>query len=217
MSVELIPVSVKTGFKKLLTPIIKFFVRYKLNPNWLTTVSFFVFIGAAMGFAKGQMRLAACLLLAGGIFDMIDGAVARATNRVTRFGALYDSTLDRYAEIFTFFGIGYYFVNKTGQGFESGLFVSMAVFIALAGSIMVSYVRARAEGLDFDCKVGMMQRPERLVILAIGALISDRFLVYALMVVAFFSNFTAIQRIYYIYAVEKARRWHKMPPDIPHE
>ncbi|MBN2354951.1 CDP-alcohol phosphatidyltransferase family protein [candidate division KSB1 bacterium] len=217
MSVELIPPIVKNGFKKLLRPIIRLFVRYKLNPNWLTTVSCFIFVLVAIEFARGRIRLAACLLLIGGIFDMIDGAVARASNRVTRFGALYDSTLDRYAEILTFFGIGYYFIHRAGQGFESGLFVSMVVFIALAGSLMVSYVRARSEALDFECKVGVMQRPERLVVLAAGALISDRFLVYALILIALLSNFTAIQRVYHIWAVEKGRRWQKMPTDIPHE
>ena len=217
MKIELIPPVVKANFKKLATPVVNIFVKYHLNPNWLTTVSLFIFIFSAVEFGRGHLRTAAVALLLGGIFDMIDGAVARASNRVTRFGALYDSTLDRYAEIFTFFGIGYYFIHKTGQGFESGLFVSMVVFIALAGSIMVSYVRARAEGLEFECKVGFMQRPERIVMLSIGALFGDRYLVGALILIAFFSHLTAIQRIFHIWTMEKSKKWTKMPIDIPHE
>lgn len=161
--------------------------------------------------------MGAVLLLLGGLFDMIDGAVARAANRVTRFGALYDSTLDRYAEIIIFFGIGYYYVNKLGQGSDSGLLISMAVFIGLAGSIMVSYVRARAEGLGFECKVGIMQRPERLILLSIGALISDKWLVIMIILVAVLSNVTAIQRIIHIWLAENSSKWKKLPTDVDHE
>jgi len=148
---------------------------------------------------------------------MLDGAVARASNRVTRFGALYDSTLDRYAEIAVFFGFAYYFVHKTGMGAAHGLLISMVVFIAMAGSLMVSYVRARAEGLHFDCKVGVMQRPERLVLLSLGAYINDTWLVVMLVVVAFFANLTAIQRLVYIWRSETTSKWKKVPSDIAHE
>jgi len=217
MKIELIPPPVKTGFKKILGPVVRVFVRYKLNPNWLTTISFFIFAAAAYEFARGFLRAGACFTLMGGIFDMIDGAVARATGRVTRFGALYDSTLDRYAEILTFFGIGYYFVNRTGQGLESGLFVSMVVFAALSGSLMVSYVRARAEGLNFECKAGVMQRPERLVLISLGALVSHRGLVWAMIAIAFFANVTAVQRIVNVWLKAKAEKWDKLPSDVPHE
>jgi CDP-diacylglycerol---glycerol-3-phosphate 3-phosphatidyltransferase len=217
MKIELIPPIVKTKFKILLQPLIGSLVRLRLNPNWLTTLSFFIIVAAAVEFGRGSLRWGAALLLAGGLLDMLDGAVARASNRVTRFGALYDSTLDRYAEIMVFFGIAYYFVNKTGQGSEHGLMVSMMVFIAMAGSLMVSYVRARAEGLNFECKVGLMQRPERLIGISIGAMISDNWLIGMLVLIAVFANFTAIQRLFYIWKTENSGKWKNLPSDTDHE
>ncbi len=217
MKIELIPPVVKRGFKGLLTPLISSLVRLKLNPNWLTTLSFFISIISAIQFGRGRLVWGAVALLSSGLLDMLDGAVARASNRVTKFGALYDSTLDRYAEIMVFFGIAYYFVNKTGQGTEHGLLISMLVFVGIAGSLMVSYVRARAEGLGLACKVGFMQRPERLVAISIGALVSDEWLVGALVLIAFFANLTAIQRIVYIWLTENADKWKKLPTDVDHE
>jgi CDP-diacylglycerol--glycerol-3-phosphate 3-phosphatidyltransferase len=116
-----------------------------------------------------------------------------------------------------FFGVAYYFVNKTGQGAEYGLLISMIVFIGIAGSLMVSYVRARAEGLALECKVGLMQRPERLVGLSVGALISDSWLIGALVLIAVFANFTAIQRVFYIWRAENSDKWKKLPADTSHE
>lgn len=217
MKIELIPPVIKNQFKKVLQPLIGLLVRFHLNPNWFTTLSFFVIIVSAFAMARGSLRLGAFLLLGGGLLDMVDGAVARATNRVTRFGALYDSTLDRYAEMAVFFGLAYYFVHKTGQGVEHGLLISMTVFVAMAGSLMVSYVRARAEGLGFDCKVGLMQRPERLVMISIGALINDTWLIGMLIAIAFFANITALQRLVHIWRSETTSKWKKMPPDIGHE
>lgn len=217
MKIELIPPVIKSKFKLLLHPLVGALVRYHLNPNWFTTLSFFVIVYSALEFARGSLRLAAVVLLAGGLLDMLDGAVARASNRVTRFGALYDSTLDRYAEIMIFFGIAYYFVNKTGQGSEHGLLVSMVVFIAMAGSLMVSYVRARAEGLTFECKVGILQRAERLIGISIGALINDNWLIGMLVLIAVLANFTAIQRLYYIWRSENTTKWKNLPSDIDHE
>ena len=148
---------------------------------------------------------------------MFDGAVARASDRVTKFGALYDSTLDRYAEIIVFAGIGYHFIGRVGQGVVERQNTALLVFIGLAGSLMVSYIRARAEGLDFECKVGLMQRPERLVMLSLGAMISERWLIYAIIAIAVFSNITAIQRLAHIWLKEKERKWLKAPSDIYHE
>lgn len=217
MKVELIPGRVKEGFKRLLQPIVKLFVKYKLNPNHFTTFSLLICIISAYAFGKGSLRMGSVFLMLGGLFDMVDGAVARASNRVTRFGALYDSTLDRYAEIIVFFGIGFYFVGNSEPGSKVSLLISMAVFIAIAGSVMVSYVRARAEGLGFDCKVGIMQRPERLVLISLGALISELALVIAMVIVAVLANFTAFQRIYYIWREENESKWKKLPSDVDHE
>lgn len=217
MKIELIPPILKASFKKLLNPLVNSLVRIRLNPNWLTTLSFFVIAISAVQIARGSLRSGAILLLLGGLMDMLDGAVARASNRVTRFGALYDSTLDRYAEIIVFFGLAHYFVNKTGQGAEHGLLISMVVFIAMAGSLMVSYVRARAEALNFECKVGLMQRPERLIGIAVGALINDNWLVGMLILIAVFANITALQRLFYIWRSETTSKWNNLPPNVDHE
>ena len=131
---------------------------------------------------------------------MMDGRVARVGNMSSKFGALYDSVLDRYSELVTFFGICYYLQLE-------GYFLYSAIaFIALIGSLMVSYVRARAEGLGIECKVGLMQRPERVVLTSLGALFCGIFkditafdpiliLVIPLAFIAIFANITAFVRI----------------------
>ncbi len=217
MKLVLLPDVVKNKFVAIIQPIVRFLVRYKLNPNFFTTISLVICISSGYQFAKGSLRLAAVLLLLGGLFDMVDGAVARASNRVTKFGALYDSTLDRYAEIIIYFGIMFYFVVHYGGDSKVGLLIAMAVFIGLAGSLMVSYVRARAEGLGFSCKVGVMQRPERIVLLSLGALISKYTFVFAILFIAFLANYTAIQRIVHIWSEENSTKWNKLPPDTAHE
>lgn len=217
MNFELIPNRVKEGFKILMQPLVAFLARHHMNPNFFTTLSLVICAVSGITFANGHYRAAGLILLIGSFFDMIDGAVARTSNRVTRFGALYDSTLDRYAELIVFFGIGYHFIVRHAQGFEYGLLVSMAVFFAVAGSVMVSYVRARAEGLGFECKVGLMQRPERIVLISLAALISEMFLIIAVLIVAVLANFTAFQRIYHIYVTENAGKWKKLPSDVDHE
>lgn len=114
------------------------------------------------------------MVLLSGIFDIMDGKVARGTDRVTRFGSLYESTLDLYAEIFVFLGIAYYFIN------QDMFLSSIASCIFLGGSLMVSYVRARAEGLGFSCKVGIIPRSERIVTLGVSSLIHEYILITGL-------------------------------------
>lgn len=196
MKIEVLPQNVKNWYLNLIKPVVDFFIRLELNPNFFTTIGFILSIISAYFFAIGNLRLGGFVILLAGTFDIVDGQVARATNRVTKFGALYDSTLDRYSEVIMFFGLAYFFVS------QSMLKTSVAVSIALGGSIMVSYVRARAEALGFECKVGMMQRPERVVYIGLGALIHQYALVLALTIVAVLANFTALQRLYHIWQQE---------------
>ena len=129
----------------------------------------------------------------------MDGKIARDSDKKSNFGAFYDSVMDRYSEIIMFFGIAVHFVR------HDSYWTSVAIFAALGGSVMVSYVRARAEGLGFECKVGLMQRPERIAYISVGAiigelpLIKELFLMLAIWVIAILSNFTAIQRIIHVY------------------
>ncbi|MBQ37147.1 MAG: hypothetical protein CME04_12225 [Gemmatimonadaceae bacterium] len=147
---------------------------------------------ATAAFAMAQLQWGAAIMLLAGICDILDGQVAREGRSETKFGALLDSTTDRYSEIFLYFGIAAYLV-RAGEWVVSGI-----LFFALAGSLMVSYVRARAEGLGEDCKVGFMQRPERLVALAVGGLIGHEGLVFVLVVLAVTTNYTVVERLAYI-------------------
>jgi CDP-diacylglycerol--glycerol-3-phosphate 3-phosphatidyltransferase len=204
VKINILPDSIKNWYLRLITPIVNFLIGLELNPNFLTTVGFVVTIVAGFCFAAGELRVAGVLVLLSGTFDIIDGKVARATNRVTKFGALYDSTLDRYAEVIMFFGMAYFFVK------EEWFFTSIAVSFAIGGSIMVSYVRARAEALGFQCKVGIMQRPERIVYIGFGALIHIYTLIFAIMLIALFANVTAIQRVYHVWKEENGRKGEKL-------
>lgn len=182
----------KTIATRILRPLAWFFIRVGFRPDWLTLLGLLLNIVATAAFAMAQLRWGAAIMLIAGICDILDGQVAREGRSETKFGALLDSTTDRYSEIFLYFGIGAYLV-RADEWLVSGV-----LFFALAGSLMVSYVRARAEGLGEDCKVGFMQRPERLVALAVGGLIGHEGLVFVLVVLAVTTNYTVIERLAYI-------------------
>ena len=196
VTINILPDSVKNWYLRLIEPVVRFMLSLEMNPNFLTTIGFLLTIVAAFCFATGNLRWGGAIVLLAGTFDIIDGKVARASNRVTKFGALYDSTLDRYAEVIMFFGMAFYFVKI------DMFLTSIAVSFALGGSLMVSYVRARAEALGFHCKVGIMQRPERIVYIGFGALIHMKVLIFAIAIIAIFANFTAIQRLYHVWKQE---------------
>lgn len=220
IKIVFLPDWIKNLYLRIITPVIDFFIKRRLNPNHFTTLGLILSIVAAYLFGIGSLKIAGAIMLIAGTFDIIDGKVARATNRVTKFGALYDSTLDRYAEVLIFFGLAYYFVNNpwttgsvhlslldwTMEDINMSLISTIAVCMSLGGSVMTSYVRARAEGLGLECKVGLMQRPERLVFIAFGAIFHKIVLVIALVIVAIFSNLTAIQRLYHIWLTDKEGR-----------
>lgn len=205
IKIVFLPDWLKNFYLRLIFPVINFFIKRNLNPNHFTTIGLLISIISAYFFAIGLLWVAGALMLLAGTFDIIDGKVARATQRVTKFGALYDSTLDRYAEVTIFFGLAYYFVHSkwtTGR-FDVAMLGAIAVCIALGGAVMTSYVRARAEGLGLECKVGVMQRPERIVLIAFGAIFHKVALLIALLIVAIFANVTAIQRLYHIWRTER--------------
>jgi CDP-diacylglycerol--glycerol-3-phosphate 3-phosphatidyltransferase len=203
VKINILPEGLRNLYLNLLTPVVNFFSTHAVNPNLFTTLGFLVSIVSASLFVLGYPRWGGALVLLSGTFDIIDGKVARATNQATKFGALYDSTLDRYAEVVVFFGLAYFF-DRDPSTFLKTLDSSwrmlgvIAVCVALGGSMMVSYVRARAEGLGMQCKVGIMQRPERIVLLGFGALIHEIALMIAVGLVAVLSNFTAMQRLLHV-------------------
>jgi len=167
--------NLQLGIYKVIDPFVKVLIKLGLTPNAVTTIGFVLNIGVAVIFIIGGEKgnrgdltyigWAGALILFAGLFDMLDGQVARLGNMKSTFGALYDSVLDRYSEQIMFLGICYYLVAH--HYFLSSIFA----FIALMGSMMVSYVRARAEGLGIECSGGLMQRPERVVTLGVFAII----------------------------------------------
>ncbi|HWD87303.1 MAG TPA: CDP-alcohol phosphatidyltransferase family protein [Mucilaginibacter sp.] len=167
--------NLQSGIYKVIDPIVRLLIKLGLTPNAVTTIGFILNIGVAVIFIIGAeegnrgdltyVGWAGALILFAGLFDMLDGQVARLGNMKSTFGALYDSVLDRYSELVMFLGICYYLVAH--HYFLSSIFA----FIALIGSMMVSYVRARAEGLGVECKGGLMQRPERIVTLGLFAIL----------------------------------------------
>ena len=145
------------------------------------------------------------IILFAGLFDMMDGRLARMGNMSSVFGALWDSTLDRYSELFTLFGITVFFLLNQWE------WMGVITFLAMVGSVMVSYVRARAEGLDIECKVGLMQRPERVVLTAFGAIMCGimtdvMWLAVPIAIIAVLANITAFWRIGHCYNVLKGKK-----------
>ena len=193
----------------IINPLIHGMIRIGITPNFITTTGLILNIVAAILFihagihhpgALGYVGWAGAVVLFAGLFDMMDGRLARLGGMTSTFGALYDSVLDRYSELFTLFGISYYLDL---QGYLWG---SILTFLALIGSLMVSYVRARAEGLGLECKVGLMQRPERVVLTSLGAVGCGLFadlqafdpmliLIVPIAVIALLANWTAFVRI----------------------
>jgi CDP-diacylglycerol--glycerol-3-phosphate 3-phosphatidyltransferase len=177
--------------KRLYDLIVKGFAAAGVNPNVLTFTGFAINLVAAYLFAYGYFRWAGVTILLAAIFDLTDGPVARLTHRVTPFGAFFDSVLDRYSDLCLLIGLLVYY-GRIGRF----AYVTL-VAVAMIGSVMTSYARARAESLIPSCKVGFLERPERIVLIIIGALF-DR-MAPVLWVIVVLSNLTVIHRLVYTY------------------
>jgi CDP-diacylglycerol--glycerol-3-phosphate 3-phosphatidyltransferase len=165
-----------------------------VTPNMATLIGLFLNAIAAAILASGQLRLGALALLIAGLFDMVDGALARITNKKTTFGAFFDSTIDRYSEGLTLLGVIVFSLRQPPS--QIHIWEVALAYVAALGSVMVSYTRARAEGLGLSLKSGLMARPERVVLLAGGLLLGGAgWLVWTLLLLAVTSVFTSVQRI----------------------
>lgn len=197
----------------LINPLIKGMIKVGITPNFITTTGFILNVVASLIFIYASedktmsdswlIGCAGAVILFAGLFDMVDGRLARMGGMQSKFGALLDSTLDRYSELFTLFGIAIYLLRN-----EPWVWSGVITFFAMVGSVMVSYVRARAEGLDIECKVGLMQRPERVVVTSLGAIVcgfteSLWALVVPMIIIAVLANLTAFWRIAHCYKVMK--------------
>ena len=209
--------NLQQGIYAVINPFVRLLIRIGITPNIVTTIGMLgniaaaaVLIAAGIKAQQGGgadftlVTIAGALIIGFSLFDMLDGQVARIGGMASTFGAMYDSVLDRYCELFTLGGLAFYLI---GCGNATG---AILTFLALVGSIMVSYVRARAEGLDIECKIGFMQRPERVVVTSVAALAAgitglslpatstfdpNIILVVAMAIIAIFANMTAVARI----------------------
>src|SRR6266571_1251557 len=186
------------GSRWLLDKIVGALAATGINPNFLTFLGLVVNFWAAAMFATGRFRLAAAIIFFAGFLDMLDGQVARRQTRVTAFGAFYDSTLDRYSDMALYMGLLVYYAVSARTSY-----VVLAA-VATAGSVMVSYTRARAESLIPTCKVGFMERPERLVLLILGGAFNR--MAPVLWVISVISTITVIHRILYTWQETRAGR-----------
>jgi CDP-diacylglycerol--glycerol-3-phosphate 3-phosphatidyltransferase len=171
--------------------IVRWLALSRIHPNVLTFLGLVINIVAAFILARGSFRLAAAVVIGAGLFDMVDGRVARATDRVTRFGGFFDSVLDRYSDLALFMGLLVYYASI------NRFFYIVLTAVVMTGSVMISYARARAECTIPKCKVGFLERPERVVLIIIGALFNR--MAPILWVLAVLSNITVIHRMIYTY------------------
>lgn len=174
-------------FKIVLDPVAVFLLKLGLTPNAITLLGMLLSATAGVVAGFGKFTLAGIILLVGAPLDAVDGAMARQRGKPSRFGGFFDSVIDRYSELFVLGGLLYYYV---GQG---NAFASLLIFIAAAGSVMVSYTRARAEGQRFTAKVGILSRMERMIALILFLILARPLI--AMWVIAILANITAVQRI----------------------
>lgn len=195
------------GVQELARRLVQWLVRplaaLPITPNMLTGIGLLLSLATAVVLGTGHLLTGGILVLLAGVFDMLDGGLARAKDMKSTFGAFYDSTLDRLSESIIYIGLAYWFLD---QGMRNAV---LLVLVVITGSLMISYARARAEGLGLECKVGMLARPERVVLLG-AALILERFvkmpahlqfgvLLVVLASLAIFSFVTLFHRIWHVW------------------
>ena len=194
--------NLRSGVYGIIDPLTDWLARKRVHPNALTTIGFLVTVSSALAFHAHQVRGAGFLILLGGFFDILDGRVARLTGLGSKFGAFYDSTLDRISEIAVFLGLLSLYNDYRLELGDVGMIY--LINLAMAGSLMISYTRARAEAMGLDCRVGLMPRAERVVLLGGAALFFGEawqglVLKAAIVILAVLSNLTVFQRIVWVY------------------
>jgi CDP-diacylglycerol--glycerol-3-phosphate 3-phosphatidyltransferase len=186
---------------RITNPLVRILSKSGITPNTLTLINLALNIVAAYVIATGHFLPGGVLVLVSGLFDLLDGALARFTKQTTRFGAILDSTVDRISEAATFCGLLIWYVPQEGTSLKIVL-----IFVVLIGSFLVSYIRARAEGLGWQCQVGLFTRAERVIVLAIGLLINRIFIhsiFVALCILVVFVFITVVQRLVYLWKQAK--------------
>jgi CDP-diacylglycerol--glycerol-3-phosphate 3-phosphatidyltransferase len=192
------------GFYFVIRPLVNRLIRTGVRPNTITTIGTLLVLLSAVAYGLGWIRVGGGLLLVSGMVDTLDGQVARSSGQVTKFGAFYDSTLDRVGDGATFIGIATYLLLAPDVAWRVTAVV--VCMVAILASLLVSYARARAEGLGLDCKVGIAQRAERIVLLGVASVLvgaGPRAMVLIVIVglLALASLITVVQRFMYVYQV----------------
>jgi len=180
----------KASLTRLGDPVARALLRAHVRPNHLTMLGLGVSIVAAGAFAQGRLRVGAVLLALAGLFDFFDGSLARLAHSVSAFGAFLDSVADRYSDLVVLLGVVLYYHRAADT---TGVFLTM---VALVGTIMTSYTKARAQSIGVACEIGLVERPERLIVLIAGA--TFNLLTPAMIALAVLTNLTALQRILYM-------------------
>jgi phosphatidylglycerophosphate synthase len=200
----------RVRLKGIIEPAADLFIRLGIHPNTMTLIGLSGNIVGALFLAFGYMRVGGLFILVSGPFDGLDGTMARRLNQPSKFGAFVDSVTDRWSEMFIFMGLLFYYAQQ-GQ-----ILACMLVFAATMGSVMVSYTKARAEALGFDCNVGVLTRMERYLVMAPALLLNVP--IVALWVIAVLANVTAIQRTAYVRKQAFQKGWFatlKRPDETP--
>ncbi|HUP37938.1 MAG TPA: CDP-alcohol phosphatidyltransferase family protein [Candidatus Limnocylindria bacterium] len=187
----------KASLARLGDPVARALLRVHVRPNHLTVAGLGVSIAAAFALGEGRLRVGAVLLALAGLFDFFDGSLARLANRVSAFGAFLDSVVDRYSDLVVLLGVVLYYHRAADT---TGVFLTI---VALVGTIMTSYTKARAQSIGLACEVGLVERPERLILLIAGA--AFNLLTPAVIALAVLANVTALQRIFYTRRAAAAR------------
>jgi len=190
----------KQKARRAIDPLIVLLAASGIPPILISLIGLVLGLYGALQTGNGSLFLGGIFLIISGICDVVDGALARRQNIVSRFGAFIDSTFDRVSEFAYFGAILYYYVDRI-EGFNS--IQVIVVLTALAGSVLTSYARARAEGLGLACSVGLLERPERIAVLTLGLLLGSRVLIVALVFLAVSTMLTFFQRIYHVYNLTK--------------
>lgn len=196
-------------YLRIISPLGNCFLRAGVHPNILSVLGLVFSLFAGFLYSSGSFFWAGWVVVLSGTCDVLDGQLARESGKASRFGAFFDSTLDRFGEIFMFLGLAWYFAGgrwtqEGGGGDLESPWTVFLVLLALAGSLMVSYTKARSEALGVECKVGWMQRPERITLLIIGSLLGalpvlgELLVKTTLFLLAVLSNITAVQRIWHV-------------------
>lgn len=212
----------ESGLRRVFEPVVGFLTRRRVHPNVLSSVGFLVTCSSGYFFHQHHVRTAGLLILVGGLFDLFDGTVARRTGLASAFGAFYDSTLDRLSEIVVYLGLlSLYNDYRLELGDVAMIYW---IVLAMGGSLMISYTRARAEGLNVECHVGLMQRAERVILIGFAALLfgestlaGEQGLVLKVVIVALavLTNLTAVQRIWWVYRSTRPSGEPRVEVDAP--